>query len=106
MAFGDRRGGRHAIDGSGGREDQGAHARPDQGGGKGGRCADIVVIVLGRIAHAFADQGEGGEVHGGLDVVALDDVAHEIAVAQIALLQRPPLHRLGIAGRQVVQGHG
>ena len=49
------------------------------------RAADVVAVVLHRIAHRFADVEEGGKVHHGPDSVLTQRPAHGGDVGDVAL---------------------
>ena len=66
------------------------------------RGDDVVLVILGRIADRFADQGEGGEVHHRVDPPRPQRFDEQRSVEQFALDQ--PAGRTGaaVALRQVV----
>jgi hypothetical protein len=63
-----------SVGGAGGAEHEFLHAAFDGGIGQFERVDDIVVKILFRVGHGFADEGAGGEVQDGVGPGGLDGV--------------------------------
>ena len=64
--------------------------------------SDVVAVVQRGLAVGFADIDQAREVDHGLRPMALQHRVERDGVVEIAALERPPLHRPGVAGAQVV----
>jgi len=68
------------------------------------RPADIVAVVLHRLAHRFADVEKCREVHHGVNLEAANRVCHRCRIVDVAVHQFAPLHGSAMPGDQVVEG--
>lgn len=67
-------------------------------------AAQVVVVILERLCHAFADLGIGGEVDHALDPLVFKQAVDKGAVADIALVKaRARGNRGAEAGFQVIR---
>ena len=97
--------GGNAVHGRGGGEHEMAHLRGHAALEQRARRAGVVGVVLERLVHRFGHDGEGGEVHDGVDLVALEQLRDRVAVADLADDQRGAQGGLAKAARQVIQDH-
>ena len=66
----------------------------------------VVAVVLQGVGDALAHQGVGGEIDDAVDVVLAEHGVQEGGVPQVAHIELPgALHRLPVAGAQVVHHH-
>src|SRR6185437_8330646 len=62
----------------------------------------VVLIILGRVRHRLADQGESGEVHHRLDLALAQSGGNSLAIGQFAFDQPPGRNRQAVAERKIV----
>ena len=63
-----------AVGGAGGTEDEFFHAAFDGGVGELERVDDVIVEILFRVGHGFANERAGGEMHDGIGPGGFDGV--------------------------------
>ena len=116
MRLGERQRARLAIDGGRRTEHQPRHALVAHGAQQRNRARDVVVVILERVGHRFADGLAAGQVQHRLHRLAAPRLArqqglYQAGLADVALDQRDrrpaqaldPPHRLGAAVAEIVQ---
>ena len=92
-----------AVGGAGGAEDELLHAALDGGVEQLEAVGDVVVEVLARVGHGFADQRVGGEVHDGVGPGLLDGVQDVVLLLRAAQDEPcPRVHRRAMALAEIV----
>ena len=100
----ERNAGRRTIDRRCRREHEVTNALRHAAGEQISASAGVVAIVVERPAHGFRNDDAAGEMHHGLDSMALDERCREPAVAHVTFHQHDVIRcRLPAAGRQVVE---
>ena len=69
------------------------------------RADDVVAVIQVGLLDRFADEGEGGKVHHGVDFALAQQGRQLGLVAQVAFDQQAARHGLAMALRQVVVDH-
>jgi hypothetical protein len=100
--LGDRHLVRHAVNRACRREDDPVDLLGQHRLEKAKPAGEVDVVIGPRVGHGFADKGECSEMHDG----RWPDVAHHrpeaLAVADIALDQRPPFDEFAVTRREIV----
>ena len=92
-----------AVGGAGGAEDEFLHAAFHGGIGELERVDDVVVKILFRVGHGFADERVGGEVHDGVGLGGFDGVENVALLLRLAQNEfRARIHRRAMAFGEVV----
>ncbi len=69
------------------------------------RCTSVVAVVFEWIGDRFRYDGVSGEVEHRIDLIALQQIAHQFAVRSVSHHQISKKHGILMAGAEVVQNH-